>query len=138
MDSDPAGGTRRFTFRFAPSMAPFAKVFGVRPSTAWVDLGPAEVSARFGRWSMRTPLANVASAEVTGPYAWAKVVGPARLSISDRGATFATNPDAGVCLIFIAPVRVLLPGDLLLSPNLTVTVDDPAALVAAIAEQRVP
>lgn len=125
-------GTRRFPFRFEPAMAPFSTLFGVRPATAWVEVRPAELAARFGPWSMRTPWANITSATATGPYSWIKVVGPVRLSFSDRGATFATTRVAGVCLEFASPLPIALPGALVRSPNLTVTVADTQGLVDAI------
>jgi hypothetical protein len=36
-------------------------------------------------------------------------IGPAHLSLADRGPTFATNPDAGLCLRFPEPVAGIDP-----------------------------
>ncbi|MBA2438430.1 MAG: hypothetical protein H0V52_08805, partial [Acidimicrobiia bacterium] len=47
-----------------------------------------------------TPLDNVKGSQVTGPYATLLVIGPARLSIADRGLTFATNARRGLCIRF--------------------------------------
>src|SRR5437660_384182 len=71
---------------------------GVRPSQAGVAVSDRGVRATFGPWSVVTPLANVAGAEVTGPFTWFKVIGPPHLSLKDRGLTFAGNADAGVCI----------------------------------------
>lgn len=88
--------------------------------------------ARFGPWVVRTPLTNVVDATVSGPYATAKTIGPAHLSFSDQGLTFATNGDRGVCLSFEQPVAGMDPLGLLRHPGLTVTVADPEALVDAL------
>lgn len=126
---------RRFDFAFEPLLVPFALVVGVTPRTAWVELdaegGTLEV--RFGPWVLRTDLANVAGAEVSGPYHLVKVAGPPHLSLADRGVTFATTRRRGVCLRFHEPVPGALPGRLLPHPGATVTVADPEGLVAAIA-----
>ena len=73
---------------------------------------------------MRTPLTNITDVEVTGPYAFWKTAGPARLAITDRGLTFATNGDRGVLILFETPVRGLDPLGILRHPELTVTVAD--------------
>jgi hypothetical protein len=53
---------------------------------------------------VRTSTSNVARVEVTGPYAFLKTAGFARLGITDRGLTFASNGDRGVCITFHSPV----------------------------------
>ena len=117
-----------YRFRFHPAFRAAAAVVGVTPSNSSVVVQDDELLVRFGRWSVRTPLANVESTEVTGPYSWPKVVGPAHLSRRDRGWTFATNPDRGVCIRFRRPVRGMDPLGLIRHPGLTVTVEDTAAL----------
>jgi hypothetical protein len=76
-----------------------------------------------------TPLANVTSVAVTGPYAFLKTAGPARLAITDRGLTFATNGERGVLISFDSSVRGLDPMGVLRHPELTVTVADVDGLV---------
>lgn len=120
--------TATYEFAFHPAFRVPAALVGVTPATASVELDDDELFARFGRWSVRTPLSNVASATVTGPYSWPKVIGPAHVSLSDRGLTFATNPDEGVCIRFVRPVRGADPLGVLRHPGLTVTVRDAAAL----------
>jgi hypothetical protein len=105
-----------------------ARLFGVRPDTAWIELDHEYLTARFGPWTVRTELSNVTAAEVTTGYAWPKVIGPPHLSFVDRGLTFATNPDEGVCIRFDRAVRGLEPLGLLRHPTLTVTVENPPAL----------
>jgi hypothetical protein len=112
----------RFGFAFAPEYRFLAGAFGIRPATAWVDIGAGMLDARFGPWRVSTPLANVTDVAVTGPYAFWKTAGPARLAITDRGLTFATNGNRGVLISFRTPVRGLDPLGVIHHPELTVTV----------------
>ena len=92
-------------------------------------MGDETLDARFGPWRVSTPVANVADVEATGPYAFWKTAGPARLAITDRGLTFATNGDRGVLISFRTPVRGLDPLGVLRHPELTVTVAEVDSLV---------
>ena len=112
----------RFRFRFTPAYAWAARPFGVRPDTAWAELTSDRLEVRFGLWRLRTELANVAGVAVTGPHAFAKTAGPARLAVTDRGITFATNGDAGVLVRFHAAVPGLDPLGVIRHPELTLTV----------------
>ena len=127
-----AVGTRRFNFSFEAKMVPFSAAAGITPFTAWVEIDGRELRVRFGPWSARTRLENITAARVTGPYSFRKVVGPPRLSFADGGATFATTTRQGVCLELREPITALLPFGLLRHSGLTVTVDDPEGLVAAV------
>jgi hypothetical protein len=119
----------RFPFRFDPTYRRIAPLFGVTPERAWVALGEDELEAHYGPWRLRTPTSNIAGAEVTGPYAFFKTAGPARLGITDRGLTFASNGDRGVCITFHSPV----PGICRIRhPELTVTVLDVDGLMEAL------
>lgn len=123
----------RFQFAFEPTYRAAALVFGVTPSTARVDVAGDELTARFGLWVVTTPLANVTGTHVGGPYRLLKTVGPAHLSVADRGLTFATNHRRGLCMTFREPVVGLDPTGHLRHPGLTVTVADVDGLAAAIA-----
>jgi len=113
-----------FGFAFAPAYRVLARAFGITPESAWVDVGSGALEARFGPWRVSTPLTNIADVAVTGPYAIWKTAGPARLAITDRGLTFATNGDRGVLISFRTPVRGLDPFGVIHHPELTVTVAD--------------
>jgi hypothetical protein len=115
-------GIERFAFRFARTYRLPARAFGISPRTAFVDVGDGELDAHFGPWRVSTPLANITDLAVTGPYAFLKTAGPARLAITDRGLTFASNGDRGVLISFREPVRGLDPLGILRHPELTVTV----------------
>lgn len=128
MTSPPA---TRHPFRIDARYRIPALLVGVREDRAWVELDERGLRARFGPWSVATPLENVSGAGVSGPYAFLKTVGPAHLSFTDHGLTFATNGDLGVCFTFHEPVAGIEPTGHLRHPGLTVTVADPEALVGA-------
>lgn len=127
-----SGALRRFRFRFAAPFRLAAMPFLVHPDAAWVTVDPRPgglLTARYGPWCVQTEIANVRSAEVTGPYGVLRTIGPARLSMADRGLTFASNRDRGVCIRFVDPVGGIDAFGLMRHPGLTVTVDDVAGLV---------
>ncbi|MGK2950060.1 MAG: hypothetical protein ACSLFP_15925 [Acidimicrobiales bacterium] len=132
-DSVEDGGAGRHPFLFEPLLLPAAAAFGITPWTTWVDVGTDDLEVRFGPWSLRTPLDNVAGATVTGPYRFFKVAGPPHLSFSDRGVTFATNRQQGACIQLHEPVPAIAPRGMLRHPAVTVTVADPVALANHLA-----
>ena len=123
----------RFPFRFDPTYRRLARLFGVTPERAWVELGEEKLDVRYGPWRVRTPVSNVAGVEATGPYAFFKTAGSARLAITDRGLTFASNGDRGACLSFHSPVAGIDRRGLIRHPQLTVTVLDVDGLIKALA-----
>lgn len=133
---DHAGSASQFRFEFAASYRPAAAMFGVRPSNASVTVTPAHLLARFGRWTLRTPLSNIAHVEFTGPFAYPKTAGPAHLSFYDRGLTFATTGRQGLLIEFVEPVPGIEPFGVIRHPNLTVTVEDRDGLAATLDARR--
>lgn len=129
-----AGG--EFRFEFDRSYRRISWLFGVTESRARLTVTGGELTARFGPWLLSTTLDNVANAHLTGPYAYLKTAGPAHLSLSDRGLTFATNGRRGVCLQFRDPVPAMDPFGLIRHPNLTVTIADDAGLMAILEGPR--
>jgi hypothetical protein len=115
--------TASFRFHFEPRVGPFAYALGITPWTTGVEVAGDELRVRFGAFNIKTPLDNIAGAEITGPYRFLKVAGPPHLSMADRGLTLATSTKQGVCLRFRKPVGLLR------HPGLTVTVEDPDRLV---------
>ncbi|NNE10654.1 MAG: hypothetical protein HKN41_00230 [Ilumatobacter sp.] len=59
--------------------------------------------ARYGWWTVKTPLDNVHGSTITGPHRWYTAVG-LRLSAADSGLTFGTNHERGVCIDFVDPI----------------------------------
>jgi hypothetical protein len=128
----------RFGFRFDSSYRLAARPFGVSPSSAHVDVRSAAdgrrlLLARFGPWQLSTPVTNVLSTSVSGPYSTIKTIGPAHLSLRDLGLTFATNRERGLCIRFRHAVPGIAPTGLIRHPALTVTVDDPDGLARVLA-----
>jgi hypothetical protein len=109
-----------------------ALAFGVTPRTAWVEVDGATLSVRFGPWSLRTPVQNIREAIETTDFAYLKTAGPAHLSFADRGVTFATNGERGLCLQFDDPVPAIDWIGLIRHPGATVTVSDATGLRQAL------
>jgi len=125
-------GAARFPFHFDPTYRRLARPFGVTPERAWVELREEQFEARYGPWRLRTPVSNIAAAEVTGPYSFLKTAGPARLAVTDRGLTFASNGDRGVRISFHLPVPGIDPSGRIHHPELTVTVLDIDGLMSGL------
>lgn len=125
-------GAERFEFECEGAVGRTAELLGLA-SHAYVDVDDTTFTARFGPWLVRTPLSNISGVSVTGPYSTWKVIGPPRLSMSDRGLTFATNARQGLCIQFFEPVGGIEPSGRIRHPGLTVTVADPVRVMAAIA-----
>lgn len=124
-------------FRFDLMYQLLARPFGIHPDTAWVEIDPDRFEVRFGRWRVSTPIDNISGVGVSGPYGVITTVGPAHLSATDRGLTFATNRDLGACLTFHRSLRGIDPLGLIRHPGLTVTVAEPELLAAALHEHGV-
>lgn len=114
----------RFDFAFAAAYRAAAVAFGVTPHNAEAVVADARLRVRFGPWRLETALENIADAVVTGPYSFIKTAGPARLAVTDRGLTFATNGHRGVELHFHRKVPGIEPSGLIRHPELTLTVRD--------------
>lgn len=124
--------TQRFEFDFDAAYWVAALPFGITPRTAWVTVTPTDLRVRFGPWSLRTSRSNISGATFTGDFTFIKTAGPAHLSFSDRGVSFATNGRRAVCLSFREPVKGIDPTGLIRHPGATLTVADPGALAAAL------
>jgi hypothetical protein len=85
----------QYRFEFEDRYRLPARIFGVTEQSAVVTVDATEVEARFGRWTVRTPLTNVASVAITGPYAFVKTAGPPHLSFSDRASPSRRTPGVG-------------------------------------------
>ncbi len=127
---------QRFDFYFAPAYRIAARPFGITPERAWVQIDDEQVIANYGRWRLRTPLANISRAAITGPYRFYRTAGPARLGVTDGGLTFASNGERGVLLSFRKRVPAIDPLGLIRHPELTVTVADVHGLLDALGAGR--
>lgn len=126
-----------FPFGFDNRYRLLLRLIGVHPGNAEVTVSDEDLSVRFGWWRLRTPLSNITGMEFSGNYQWYKAIG-ARGSFVDRGVTFGTNVDRGICVRFAEPVPALVVGDMLKHPGMTVTVADVGGLAAALRRRGVP
>jgi hypothetical protein len=125
--------TRRFPIRLGPRSRPLLRLFGARDDTAWVDLGPDGMTARFGWSSGRTPLANITGWRIEGPWLWLTAIG-LRRSWRAREMTFGGNHRGGVKVTFREPIRVAG----LSTTALYVSVADLEGFGAALRELGIP
>ncbi len=119
----------RHHFAFATAYRWAGLPFGITPSTAWVEVGPAGLEVRYGLWRLRTPLANITGATITGDFGFLKTAGPPHLSFSDRGVSFTTNAREALCVQFREPVKGIDPTGRITHPGATMSVVDPSALL---------
>jgi len=123
---------QRFEFRFDPAYRRAARPFGITPKRAWVQIEDGQLVAVYGPWRLRTPLSNISSVAITGPYRFYRTAGPARLGVTDAGLTFASNGERGVMISFRKRVPAIDPLGLIRHPELTVTVADVDGLISAL------
>lgn len=122
-----------FDFAFDPVYQAMALPFGVTPGRTRIEVDDGRFVARYGFWELTTELANIEGVEISGPYRLLTTIGPAHLSLADRGLTFASNRRRGLCIKFKEPVPGMEPTGRLRHPGLTVTVADVDGLAAALA-----
>ena len=121
-----------FPIRLGERSRSFLRLFGVRDGNAFVGVDD-DFDARFGRFRLRTPLSNILSWRIEGPWLWITAIG-VRLSIRHRDLTFGGSPRGGVRVDFRDPVRL---GPIQV-PALYVTVEDLEGLAAALEERGIP
>ena len=95
--------------------------------------GKGELIATFGRFKVKTTVANVDHTLVTGPHRWYTAVG-SRLSFTDDGLTFGTNHRKGLSIAFVEKIPKVI--GFKKHSSLWVSVADPEGLAAAIEEKR--
>ena len=124
--------SQRFPFEFDPRYRWPARLFGIHPGSAEAVIADERLLITFGPWTVESPISNIDGVEISGPYSIVKTIGSARLSFSDRGLTFATNPRRGVCISFREPVCGIDPLGAIRHPGVTITVADPDAFAAEL------
>jgi hypothetical protein len=108
-------------------------LFGVRPETAYVDIGE-ELEARFGVGHLRTPISNVASWRIEGPWLWMTAIG-IRRGIRHGDFTFGGTHRGGVRLDFRDRVPAMR---FFRVPALYVTIADTDGFTAALTARGIP
>lgn len=126
--------TRRFAYRLGRRSKPVLRLFGVAgPDDAWVELEDDSLSATFGWASATTPIANIKSWRIEGPWRWITAIG-IRRSIRHGDITFGGSPHGGVRLDFNEPIRV----GPFKPPALYLTVEDLEGFAEALAARGIP
>jgi hypothetical protein len=125
---------QRFSIAIGPRSWGLLRLFGVRTQDdAMVMLDDERLDARFGRGRITTPVANLASWRIEGPWRWITAIG-IRSSIRHGDLTFGGNAHGGVRIDFREPV----PFGFLRPTALYLTVGDLEGLAAALAERGIP
>jgi hypothetical protein len=123
---------QRFPIRLGRRSRLVLLLFGVRAHNAYVDLGD-ELDARFGFFRVHTPIENLASWRIEGPWRWITAIG-VRRSIRGRDATFGGTHLGGVRLDLREPVRAMR----MSIPTLYVTVEDLEGFAQALSALGLP
>lgn len=124
----------RFPIRLSPRARPLLRIFGVSdPADAYLEVGSAGIDARFGFGRAVTPLANIVSWRIEGPWRAITAIG-IRRSVRHRDLTFGGSAHGGIRLDFHEPISV----GPLRPPALYVSVDDLAGCAAALRSLGIP
>jgi hypothetical protein len=124
----------RFPFLLGPRSMPILRLFGVRGvENAYVDLDASTFTARFGRFEVTTPVANLVSWRIEGPWRWITAIG-VRRSVRHADLTFGGSHRGGVRVDFREHPSV----SRLTIPALYVTVADLEGLGAALRALGIP
>lgn len=113
----------------------FLRLWTARPESAYVELdeGPdAVLEVRFGRARLHTPVANLASWRIEGPFRWITAIG-IRRSVRHGDVSFAGSPHGGVRIDFKQPVR----WGFMRVPAIYVGVDDLEGLAAELTRRGI-
>ncbi len=122
---------RRFPISLGRRSRLVLLLFGVWSGNAYVDLGE-ELDAHFGFFRVRTPIGNLVSWRIEGPWLWITAIG-VRRSIRHHDITFGGTHRGGIRIAFRAPVRAMR----LTIPALYVTVEDLAGFAEALTERGI-
>lgn len=95
----------RYPIRIGHRSAPLLRlVFGATADSAWAAVGDGFMTARFGRFEFRVPVAKITRWRIEGPWRWITAIG-VRRSIRHADFSFAGSPRGGVRMDFATPVR---------------------------------
>jgi hypothetical protein len=128
--ADPVVTPQRFPIRIGRRSQLVLVLFGVRPANAYVDLDGGELDARFGFFRFRTPMDNLVSWRIEGPWRWITAIG-VRFGVRHHDLTFGGTNRAGIRVDFREPVPYLG----VRVPALYLTVEDIDGFAAALTER---
>jgi hypothetical protein len=122
----------RFPIRIGPRSRGYLRLWTVAPDTAYAELN-GDLDVHFGRWRIRTPVANLASWRIEGPFLWITAIG-IRMSIRHGDVSFAGSPHGGVRIDFREPV----PWGPFKVPAIYIGADDLDGLADELARRDIP
>jgi hypothetical protein len=122
----------RFPIRIGRRSRPYLRLWTVRPDTAFAELND-DIEVHFGRFRIRTPVANLASWRIEGPFLWITAIG-IRRSIRHGDVSFAGSPHGGVRIDFREPVS----WGRMKVPAIYIGADDLDGLAAELTRRGIP
>jgi hypothetical protein len=120
----------RFPIRIGARSRWVLLFWSATPETSHVDLDEGQdgmIDITFCRFRFRTPIANLASWRIEGPFLWITAIG-VRRSIRHGDVSFAGSPHGGVRIDF----KERVPFGFLRVPAIYVGVDDLEGLAAEL------
>jgi hypothetical protein len=122
----------RFPIRIGRRSRLYLRLWTVRPETACVELND-DLDVQFGRFRIRTPVANLASWRIEGPFLWVTAIG-IRRGLRHGDVSFAGSPHGGVRIDF----KERVPWGFLNVPAIYVGADDLDGLADELSRRGIP
>jgi hypothetical protein len=122
----------RFPIRIGRRSRLYLRLWTVRRESAFVELD-RDLDVHFGRFRLRTPIANLASWRIEGPWLWVTAIG-VRRSNRHGDVSFAGSPHGGVRIDFHQRV----PWGIFNVPAIYIGADDLDGLAAELSRRGVP
>ena len=122
----------RFPIRIGRRSRWIIRLFTATPATAYCEVGD-DLLIRFGRFRFRTPLSNVATYRIEGPFTWIKAIG-VRTNIRHRDVSFCGSAHGAVRMDLKERVR-WGPNNV---PAVWAGADDLDGLAAELARRGIP
>ena len=109
------------------------RLFGVKADSPPVVRLDGDLDVEFGRFRFRTPVANIVSWRIEGPWQWITAIG-VRRSVRHGDVSFAGSPRGGVRVDFRDRVR----WGIFRVPAVYLGVEDLEGLAAELAQRGIP
>jgi hypothetical protein len=122
----------RFPIRIGRRSRALVRLFGATPATAYAEIGD-ELEIRFGRFRVRTPVANVDRYRIEGPFTWIKAIG-VRRSLRGGDVSFCGSAHGAVRM----DLKERVPFGPFKVPAVWAGADDLDGLAAELARRGVP
>jgi len=122
----------RFPIRIGRRSRGYLRLWTVTPENAYAELDD-DLDVHFGRWRIHTPVTNLASWRIEGPFLWITAIG-IRRSNRHGDVSFAGSPHGGVRIDFREPVR----WGVFKVPAIYIGADDLDGLADELASRDIP